>query len=72
MIRLSTDTLTGSPSSVRTSAVTMASSEQGNELPAVFNQMRCHPFFIRMVLKRKGFESADALSPTELRDWKID
>lgn len=50
----------------------MASSEQGNEFLTAFNQVRYHPFYVRIVLKRKGFESADALSPTELRNRKID
>lgn len=49
----------------------MASSKQGNEFPAAFSEVRFRPFCVRMVLKRKGFESADALSPTEFRNRKI-
>ena len=56
----------------RTLAVTMVSSEQGDEFLAAFNEMGFHPLLVRMVLKRKCFQCVNALSPTEFRDGKID
>ena len=55
-----------------TSAVTMVSSEYGDEFSAAFNKLGFHPLFVRMVPRRKCVQRADALFPTEFHDGKVD
>lgn len=56
----------------RTLAVTVLSSEHGDEFPAAFNEMGFHLHFVPMILKRECVQCADALFPTEFHNGKID
>lgn len=50
----------------------MVSSEHGDEFLATFNEVCFHLFFVRMVLERECVKCADALSPTEFYNSKMD
>ncbi len=56
----------------RTSAVTMVSSEHGDEFSAAFDKLSFHSLFVWMVSNRKCVQRADAPFPTEFHDGKID
>lgn len=74
MIRLLTDPYRVSISHEKcfTPTVTMASTNQGDELSTTFNKVRLNLVFISTVLERESRKGVDALRPAELWNDKLD